>query len=122
MTRLQKILEKGASTSGRTNLVIIPGNNGGTLAEQTCTHFPAWLDDFVASKNKSTVVWIFRHDIRIDSLASWFAYCEAGQHLLEDLTNMQKDDDLSDDDTLILIGHKLGTFMLKKVCLTSMNC
>lgn len=117
MTRLQKILEKRADTLERTNIVIIPGNNGETLADQTCSHFPTWLDEIVASKNKSTVVWIFRHEIRIDNLASWFSYCEAGEHLLQNLTNMQKDDGLSDDDTLILIGHKLGSFMLKKALL-----
>ena len=77
--------------------MIVPGNNSDTLADQTCSHFPNWLDDIVASKNKwnkSTVIWIFRHDIRIDNIASWFAYCEAGEHLLKNLTSMQNDDGL----------------------------
>ncbi len=74
--------------------MIVPGNNGETLADQTCSHFPNFLDDIVVSKNKSTVVWIFRHDIRIDSIESWFAYCEAGEHLLQNLTCMQNDDGL----------------------------
>lgn len=72
--------------------MIVPGNNGETLADQTCCHFPTWLDDIVASEVKGTVIWMFHHDIRIDSLASWFAYCEAGERLLQALTNMQKDD------------------------------
>lgn len=117
MAWLEKIREKGPDTSGRTNIVIVPGNNGETLEDQTCSHFPNWLDDIVASKNKSTVVWMFRHDIRIDSIASWFAYCEAGERLLQSLTRMQSDDGFSDDNTLILIGHKLGSFMLKKALL-----
>ena len=71
--------------------MIIPGNHGETLEEQTCSHFEAWLGDLAASKNKSTVVWIFRHEIQIPSLTSWSAYCEAGQQLLENLTNMQID-------------------------------
>ena len=74
--------------------MIIPGHNEGTLAEQTCSHFPTWLDELVASKDKSLVVWIFRHDLGIGSLASWFAYCEAGENLLRNLTGMPKDDDL----------------------------
>lgn len=74
--------------------MIVPGNNGETLAEQTCSHFPTWLDHVSVSENKSTVVWIFRHDIKIDNLASWFAYCEAGEHLLQNLASMQKEDGL----------------------------
>lgn len=86
--------------------MIIPGNNGETLADQTCSHFPTWLDEIVASKNKSTVVWIFRHEIRIDNLASWFSYCEAGEHLLQNLTNMQK------DDGLVRMNFCLSAFLL----------
>ena len=78
----------------RLSIVIVPGNDGQTLAEQTCPHFPDWLDSVVSSKNKDIVVWVFRHDLRIDSLDSWFAYCEAGDHLLEYLASMQGDDDL----------------------------
>ena len=74
--------------------MIVPGNGGETLADQTCPHFTVWLDDILASKSESTAISIFHHDIRIDSLASWFAYCEAGEHLLQKLTNMQKNDGL----------------------------
>ena len=74
--------------------MIIPGNSAETLADQTCSHFPNWLNDIVASKTKSTVVWIFRHDLRIDTVPSWFAYCEAGENLLQNLTNMPNGDGL----------------------------
>ena len=74
--------------------MIIPGNSGETLADQTCPHFPNWLNDIIASKNKSTVIWIFRHDLRIDTVASWFSFCEAGEDLLQNLTDMQNGDGL----------------------------
>ncbi len=76
------------------SIVIVPGNDGQTLAEQTCPHFPDWLESVVSSKNEDIVVWVFRHDLRIDSLDSWFAYCEAGDDLLGYLASMQGEDDL----------------------------
>ncbi|KAK0514077.1 hypothetical protein JMJ35_003799 [Cladonia borealis] len=120
MPRLEKLHEKrrdACDPSRRTNIVIVPGNDGQTLAEQTCPHFPDWLDNVVSSENNDIVVWVYRHDIRIDSLDSWFAYCEAGDDLLGRLTSMQGEDDLSDDYNLILIGYKLGSFILKKKAL-----
>ena len=74
--------------------MIVPGNNGDTLADQTCSHFSTWLDDVVVSETKSIAVSIFRHDIKIDNLTSWFAYCEAGEDLLQSLTSMQKEEGL----------------------------
>ena len=76
------------------SIVIVPGNDGQTLAEQTCPHFPDWLENVVSSENKDIVVWVFRHDIRIDSLDSWFAYSEAGDVLLGHLASMQGENDL----------------------------
>ena len=76
------------------SLVIVPGNDGQTLAEQTCPHFSDWLDNIVSSRNKDIEVWVFRHDIRIDSLDSWFAYCEAGDDLLGNLASMQGEEEL----------------------------
>lgn len=72
--------------------MIVAGHSGDTLADQTCSHFPKWLDRLVASRDNGTVVWVFHHDLRVENLPSWFAYCVAGEQLLRDLTNMQKDD------------------------------
>lgn len=104
---LKKILEKGNDCSGRTkyaphvlmkkavtdkfhSIVLVPGNDGDTLADQTCSHFPSWLEDVVASRDQCTAIWVFRHDIRIETLGSWFTFVEAGPRLLQELIHMQE--------------------------------
>lgn len=76
------------------SIVIVPGNDAQMLEEQTCPHFPDWLDNVASSKSKDIAVWVFRHDIRIESLDSWFAYCKAGDDLLGCLTSMHGEGDL----------------------------
>ncbi len=105
--RLKKIHEKGNDCSGRTkyaphvlmmkaatnkfhSIVIVPGNDGDALADQTCSHFPSWLEDVVASRDQCTTIWVFGHDIRIETLGSWFTFVEAGSRLLQELIHMQE--------------------------------
>lgn len=105
---LEKILQKGNDFSGRIkyvpyalmkkavtdwfqSIVLVPGNDGDTLADQTCSHFPNWLDDVVASRDQCTAVWVFRHDIRIETLGSWSTFVEAGPRLLQELIHMQEE-------------------------------
>ena len=91
MPRLEKLHHKNDSnSSGRRHIVIVPGNSGDLLEDQTCTHFSAWLDDIVAKRDRGTTVWIFRHDILVERLESWFSYCEAGEQLLLSLSDMHQ--------------------------------
>lgn len=104
--RLSKIRDKGGNCSGRTkcappvlmmntvtnklySIVLVPGNDGDSLAEQTCPHFPSWLENLVASRDQCTTVWVFGHDIRIETLSSWFTFIDAGSRLLQELIHMQ---------------------------------
>ena len=104
---LGKIRERGNDCLGRTkyaphvllergptdtfySIVLVPGNDGDTLADQTCSHFSSWLDDVVASRDQCTAVWVFRHNIRIETLVSWFTFVEAGPRLLQELIHMQE--------------------------------
>lgn len=79
-------------------------SSGNPLADQTCPHFPKWVDHLVASlNNRKVVVWVFHHDLRVETLPSWFNYCVAGEKLLQELTNMQRDDGLVKISTLALL-------------------
>lgn len=61
-----------------------------------------------------TTIWIFQHRLNIEHLASWDEYPYAGEYLLRQLKEKCIDEHSSEDDSLILIGHKLGGFILKK--------
>lgn len=82
---------KKAVTDRLHSIVLVPGNDGDTLADQTCSHFPSWLEDVVASRDQCTAIWVFRHDIRIETLGFWFTFVEAGPRLLRELIHMQEE-------------------------------
>ena len=88
MSRLQILCQKDSNQSGRTDIIIVPGNAGNSLEDQTCSHFPAWLNEIVDKRDRCMTVWIFHHDILIERLESWSAYCEAGEQLLQDLNGV----------------------------------
>jgi hypothetical protein len=96
------------------SIVVIPGFSGKTLVDQTCNHFVEWLHRVFGKYTTPTTIWIFQHPLNIERLASWDEYSYAGENLLHQLKEKCIDEHSSEDDSLILIGHKLGGFILKK--------
>jgi hypothetical protein len=96
------------------SIVVIPGFSGKALVDQTCNHFVEWLHHVFRKYTTPTTIWIFQHPLNIERLASWDEYPYAGENLLHQLKEKCIDEHSSEEDSLILIGHKLGGFILKK--------
>ncbi|PYH46396.1 uncharacterized protein BP01DRAFT_381450 [Aspergillus saccharolyticus JOP 1030-1] len=95
-------------------VVVVPGLDANSLAEQTCPHFTEWIQSCYASLKPSLEVWIYCHGIKAQSLQSWEQVCQAGKELYHELVALCKDRIKSPDSSLVTIGYRLGAFILKK--------
>lgn len=59
-------------------------------------------------------VWIYRHEVKLNSRQCWDHFCAAGGGLLNELLTLRESQSQPEDASLVLIGHRLGAFILKK--------
>lgn len=113
------------------SIIVVPGFSHDDLAQQTCLHFEAFVQKLAQSQNTRTKIFGFQHGIRAESFESWDEFAEAGSGFLGALNNLRDQGELvrmgylilidladeaqADADDLLLIGHGLGGFIVKKV-------
>ncbi|KAM7194066.1 hypothetical protein V8F20_008162 [Naviculisporaceae sp. PSN 640] len=119
MSLLAEIARTEGDDSPFVNYVVVPSFAGSNLTERTCPHFDQWLASVSVKCPSPARSWIYDHGIQLDCLESWDRYCTTGDELLEQLLVLQQK--LCDDETIILIGHKLGCYLLKKALITAWN-
>ncbi|KAK4218872.1 hypothetical protein QBC37DRAFT_332980 [Rhypophila decipiens] len=119
MPLLAEIARTEGDDSPFVNYVVVPSFAGRNLTERTCPHFDQWLANVSIKCSSPGRSWIYDHGLQLEGLESWDRYCTTGDELLEQLLVLQEK--LCEDETIILIGHKLGCYILKKALITAWN-
>ncbi|KAM7222532.1 hypothetical protein V8F06_002026 [Rhypophila decipiens] len=119
MPLLAEIARTEGDDSPFVNYVVVPSFTGGNLTERTCPHFDEWLANVSNKCLSPGRSWIYDHGLQLEWLESWDRYCTTGDELLEQLLVLQEK--LCENETIILIGHKLGCYILKKALITAWN-
>lgn len=120
-----------------TSIIIVPGFSRDELAQQTCPHFETFVQKLAQSQDTHTKTYVFQHSIRAELFESWDQFAEAGTGFMEALNNLRDQGELVsledfilmnfadksqvDADDLLLIGHGLGGFIIKKVWLSAIR-
>ena len=115
------------------SIIVVPGFSRDELAQQTCPHFETFVEKLAQSQDTHTKTYVFQHSIRAESFESWDQFAEAGTGFMDALNNLRdqgelvyleesipmnlSDESKLDPDDLLLIGHGLGGFIIKKVWL-----
>ena len=115
------------------SIVVVPGLSHDDLTQQTCSHFEDFVQKLAQSLSTPTRSFVFQHGIRAESISTWEQFAEAGNDLMKALDNLRDRGELVrledfilidfadasqvDTDDLLLIGHGLGGFIVKKVWL-----
>jgi hypothetical protein len=71
-----------------TSIIVVPGVPAPTLEEQTCPHFPNFIESCYALPDAALTVWIFNHGVTPYTQACWDRFYKAGDELLEHMLNV----------------------------------
>ncbi|KAH7072576.1 hypothetical protein FB567DRAFT_538406 [Paraphoma chrysanthemicola] len=111
MPQLKELKDRPQPTnqqpSFNTGVIIVPGVAGSRLDEQTCSHFQELMKKWCAAPH----VWTYDHDVQPHTQECWHSFCAAGDDLLEQMLKLVEQ---NPNIELVLIGHRLGAFILKK--------
>ncbi|KAB2102796.1 hypothetical protein AG0111_0g8686 [Alternaria gaisen] len=111
MTRLKRWKDRpqvgGLPAKNAASVIIVPGVSADALDKQTCYHFEELIKNWCAAP----LVWIYDHSVQLLSPQSWDEFCDCGEDLLTELLSLTKQQPQRE---VVLIGHRLGVFILKK--------
>ncbi|KAF7681063.1 hypothetical protein GT037_000039 [Alternaria burnsii] len=99
-----------AVTSSAASVIIVPGVSADALDKHTCYHFEELMKNWCAAPN----VWVYDHGVHLDTPQSWNPFCDCGEDLLSELLSLIEQQPQLE---FVLIGHRLGAFILKKALL-----
>ncbi|KAI1843506.1 hypothetical protein JX266_010332 [Neoarthrinium moseri] len=103
------------------NFIVVPGVAGVSLSDKTCPHFGRWLATLITKCRSRAQSWVYDNDIQLDKLESWDKYSSNGCDLLQQLLAMQRKPEFPEDSTFVLVGHKLGCYILKKALIEAFD-
>lgn len=79
------------------SIILVPGRHAETLVQQTCEHFPAFLERCYTNPHTAVTVWVYDLGLNPRSDECWDIFYAAGEDLLQQAIAVVKDrPDVSD--------------------------
>ena len=90
------------------SVILVPGVSASTLEQQTCSHFPEFIESCYAVPGSPLTVWVFNHGVTPRTRECWDTFIAAGEQLLKEILLVTDTDDEVSQSHLYIISELIG--------------